>query len=472
MPFNKPPSSVAFFDAFEDATIFDCGDINLLKVAQDAVVRSLGKNIHRTYFNQSFSVIYIWLFFKRLRRKARVLTLPNTASPKILVMIPPRFVYGTEGKNELQYLGKILNKIPRDKMHLLYTHYSPDCPIEADGVVQKIIESYEHHALENWEKKFLNELNQCFKRIQSQARFSVEQINDIRVGFDEFWRKYRAIKKYLSAFEFSKSIVIPGYQTEHVIAALRSFNTEVIEIQHGVITTSSPFYCYPKKVKPVALRALFADKIWLFGKFWKKELLKGSEYDETQMEILGDYFVRNVHPPKDVSILNAFEQKFEKRILIGTQTKRHEAFNQMIKHLSAKYLQQKPKVGILVKRHPAETPELYASLSLLPNVLIVEASLDFLYPRCAAYVSMYSNTLFEAVRFYPLQLFVLESPETVDLVNGIVSTGVAKRIQLEDDPIESEAAQEKLHPDDFFDSEMNITLIEELGKVIEKDGKN
>jgi len=457
----KPPVTQTFLDSFEDAEVFNCGDFNLIKVAQDAVLRKVGSANHRTYFDQPPTLIKLLFSFKQLfRNKIRIS--PSHNNPGILAAVPSRTITVPGSGEHHQFLGRILKLIPRNQVHILSMSGDASKTTLPDIAHDQVMRSLEYDRFAFWELQFLKDLNTCFLRLQTETRFDEESLRHIRTGFDEFWRKYRAFRKYFSNFDFTKALLIPGYHSEHVIAALQSLNVEVIELQHGVITTASHFYCYPKKIQPVSRKALFANQVWLFGSFWKEELLKGYEYEASQLHVIGDYFVRSTHPPEDMKPLESFEQRFKIRILVGTQKKRHKVFNDLICNLSEKYKAQRPDVGIVVKRHPAESEDLYSSLRQLPNVLLSDANLDFLYPRCNVYISMYSNTIFEAARVAQLKKFVLESPDTIDFVNGVVSTGVATRIKPGDDPLEMDYEVLSTPSEAFFQPEISQDLLRTL----------
>jgi len=464
---QKPPETKAFLDSFDDAGVFNCGDFNLLKVAQDAVLRKVGSGNNRTYFDKPPVFIKLLFSFKQIFRN-KISISPSRSNLTILAAVPSRTIAVPGSSEQNQFLGRILEYIPANKVHFLSMANDAGKSALPDVTNHQIMHSFEYARFAYWELQFLKDMNSCFLRLKAETRFDEESLRHIRTGFDEFWRKYRAFRKYLSNFEFTKALLIPGYHSEHAIAAMQSLGVEVIELQHGVITTASHFYCYPEKIKPVSHKALFANQVWLFGAFWKQELLKGFEYDASQLHVLGDYFFRPTHPPSGLKSLEAFEQRFKTRILIGTQKKRHEVFNDLISTLSEKYTSRMPDVGLVIKLHPAESTDLYSSLSHLPNVLLAEASLDFLYPRCHVYISMYSNTLFEATRVSKLKKFVLESPETIDFVNGVVSTGVAIRLEPGDDPLEMSHDTVNAPPEAFFQPEINKNLLESLIVSAEK----
>lgn len=457
----KPPVTERFLAAFDDPAVFDCAGVNLLKVAQDALIRELGKSGHRTYFNQPKPVIYAWLAANRLRKRKNTAFRENDKKP-VFTLVPPRNVKGTDGEYRQQYMGKIFGSLPREMVHMVYMTGNGGDEITAEDRHENIV------ATMAWEKLLADDftmikgLRNCLLRLKNETRFTREELKHIQVGFNEFWLKYRAFRNYLNGFSFKKALIIPGYYTEHVIAALRHHRIKVIEIQHGVITQASHFYCYPEKIRPVADKALFADEVWLFGSFWKDQLLQGAEYRENQLRIIGDYFVRAEGSPNNSEALDKFAEKYLEWVLVGTQTKRHATFLNLIKQLSQRYLSERKNTGIVVKLHPAEDPVLYDSLRGLPNVLFAETSLESLYPRCRAYVSMYSNTLFEAARHPGVALFVLESEETKEFVEAIAATGVAQKLNPDEDPLSFPAIGTPADPQSYFAPDINVSLIKSL----------
>lgn len=466
---RKPPVSERFLQAFDDPAIFDCGEINLLKVVQDALIREVGNKQTRwpkTWFDQPRWMLHGMFFAKRLLKgTAHFEPAPELKKRSLMAIVPPRFVPNEQGQSDLQYLGRIFNHIPREKMVLMYVSPVRPMPVKPDITKEQADATLNNHTPDSWEWQFIEDLANCYHRICSEGRFTKEEQAHIHVGMDEFWQNFRAMDRYLSMLNLRKALLIPGYYMEFLVAALKKHNVEVIELQHGVITEASHFYCYPEKIKSVQKRALFPDRIWLFGESWKQQLQKGVGFEASQMEVFGDYFVRYAAPPSKPERLDRFVKKFSERLLVGTQTKRHEQFNRMVRNLATRYGDAKPQVGIVVKPHPAEDPELYRGLEEFPNVLITDASLDYLYPRCTAYVSMYSNTLFEAARHQHLKIFVLHSPETAEFTEGIVASGVALRMNEDDNPLElSEPTPliSRPQPDHFFREELNVRLLKDL----------
>lgn len=465
---QKLPVTERFLQSFDDPTVFDCGKFNLLKVVQDALIRKVSEQngkVSNTLFNRPDWFIKTYFMVKKFKSKSSSdTTFLNSefTRRKHLVVIPTRFVSGTEGQKELMYYGRLGDQLPREKVLLMYIQQASFPPVQPDVTLNQIVEKFACVAPGTDEWQLLADLRKCYRNIVKNCRLNREEKHHVKVGLDEFWRNYRVMNQYLQQTAVEKALLIPGYYTEYLIAALKNNGVLVTEIQHGVITPASHFYIYPEKIKPVVRRALFADNIWLFGEFWKKQLLRGIEFDAGQMSILGEYYVRQISPPRDALSWERFCARFSHRVLVGTQTNRHEHFKSFVKQLAEKYMQNRPEAGIVLKPHPAENPELYQTLSELPNVHVTDASLDFLYKHCVAYVSMYSNTLFEATRVPELKRFVLCTDDTRELAEGMADTGIAKMILTQRDPLSiNESGESASHDANYyFQKEINTALLD------------
>lgn len=452
-------------DAFDDPEVFDCGEFNLLKVAQDALIREVANKpskVVKTYFDKPKWFLMLYFRLKSLLKGSGLRGHRDWSNRKVLAIVPPRFIPGEDGERKQLYLGRIFSEIPREQMVLMYLQEDKSAPIPPDVSKLQVTEAFDAAVPDSEEWEVLRNLNNCFKLLKRKNLFSSEDLEHIKVGFDEFWRNYRVMDRFAGELLVKTALLIPGYYTEFLIAALKKHRIEVVELQHGVITPASHFYIYPPKIKSVVNRALFPDRIWTFGEFWKAQLLKGIGYEPDQIQVLGDYFVRQVQPPAQVDDFVDFKKRFSKLLLVGTQTKRHAHFNRFVEQLSKKYASQNAGIGIVVKPHPAEDTALYAEISERENVLFVEASLDFLYPQCDAYVSMYSNTLFESLRHKQLQRFVLMSDDTLELAKGIAESGVARLLREDEDPFEMEGKSDEVDVSYFFQSELNTDLLKRL----------
>ncbi|MFN3917691.1 MAG: hypothetical protein ACK4K0_08105 [Flavobacteriales bacterium] len=421
-----------FFGQFKDLTVFDCGKFNLSKVVIDSFFRKIG-NKHTSFieFDKPELMVRLLRFYKRITSKRHNLHTPD-GDKKIIAIVPARYVSDSLGETNHLYLERIYETIGID--NLLEVNTLPKVSSINGYNISEIYTRYNNFALSSEDKIVLQNLKRCYKSILYDKKLSTRQLKDLKAGFDRFWKDYKIWCDFLRKHTFQKAILIPGYQTEAIIAALKSNNVEVIELQHGVISPSSNFHVYPEIIKPVASRALFPDKVWLFGSFWRLLLLEGYEYEAGQLEVIGDYFYK--HNEKLTAEQHAFineVKKFKKVILIGTQYRRTRYFidyisNYLVHHIDADTV-------LVIKPHPLEEVNSYLALEKHHQVKITTTSLDALYPIANVYVSIYSNTYFEASKYKHLTCFALYNEEWKSLIDDIVQLGVAHKLLPTENPL-------------------------------------
>jgi hypothetical protein len=421
-----------FFTQFKDLTVFDCGKFNLSKVVIDSFFRKIG-NKHTSFieFDKPKLMVRLLRFYKRKAGKKEIPFTPDR-DKKIIAVVPARYVNNSLGEAKHLYLERIYETIGIE--NLVEVNLLPKVNSINGHNISEIYARYKNSALSTEDKMFLKKLKRCYKSIVSGNKLTSTQLKDLKAGFDRFWKDYKIWCDFLREHRFQKAILIPGYQTEAIIAALKSNNVEVIELQHGVISPSSNFHVYPEAIQPAANRALFPDKVWLFGNFWKSLLLEGYEYKAEQLEVIGDYFYKHHEELTDEQQAFIEEvKKFKKIILIGTQYRRTRYFldyisNYLIHHIDADTV-------LVIKPHPLEEANSYSVLEKHHQVKIATTSLDALYPIANVYVSIYSNTYFEASKYKHLTCFALYNEEWKSLIDDIVQLEVAHKLLPTENPL-------------------------------------
>ncbi|MEL6134434.1 MAG: hypothetical protein AAFR59_13815, partial [Bacteroidota bacterium] len=226
---------------------------------------------------------------------------------------------------------------------------------------------------------------------------------------------------------------------------------KIIELQHGLISPEDIFYIYPPKVAPVVSQALFADQIWTYGQFWKETLQKGVEYSPSQIKTIGYYHFDT--PDADSKIIemgaNA-KSGGNPLILFTTQTFLHDPFIAYIQWLHQDMTAKGQQAHIWIKNHPNEKRETYAALEALPNVEIVTGDLKSMFRVCDYHVSIYSTTLYDALR-EGKQNFALYVESCADYVISVLNSGVAQRVNMNENILELSNTQVKtIRPENFY----------------------
>lgn len=428
-----------FFSCFDDPTVFDCQDFNLLKVVQEAVKLEYDfkSHIHRSVPSIALYHIIKGKVFSELKRKKVRL------QQKLIQSENKPFLFLDLGRTQIDSVGNITSTYFHNILPLfcreLHTYGQLGNSNSELGFDFEASDIFEIEALlpvskSDWVLR--RALFQTFKNIKKYTRFQSFDLFAIQSGFSKFWQNYRAWNFLITLINPQKCVFICHYHNEALLLALKRNNVESIELQHGLIASENIFYVYPEKVSSVVKRALFADQILVYGEFWRKRLLQGVEYADEQIHIIGDYLFRA--EAKDDSVAQIVAERIErgqKVILCTTQTSLHSYFLEYIPWLAKDLLSRGNPAFIFIKPHPAEPEGLYADLEQWPNVAVVQGNLDTWLQKADIHISIFSATLFEATR-YGVPNFSLEAEARQDYVDSVVASGVSKLLRKGQNPLD------------------------------------
>ena len=428
-----------FYEAFDDATVFDCQDFNLLKVVQDGLKVRYG---FRSYFGLPIMLLKGLQFLKRgkswLKGDSGLFnSFPpaGLAGRPYLLLDAGRSLMDEVGKPVSTYFNRILSTLGRENC-ILGMHYARESQIEYDFAGK---DYYWHVHLIPLRKEgggLYQDLCSTFARIREQTRFSAPELQQIKCAFQRFWESYRLWHVLISRLDPRVCYFVCHHHFEGLILALNRTQVTAIELQHGLIAEANIFYIYPPKVRHVVSRALFPDKIFVYGDFWKDRLLGGVEYSPDQVDVLGYYLHENHQENEAFAKYIATKAAGGKQvILVTTQTDLHEYYIRYITWLAHDVANRQLKACIIVKTHPSEDPSLYAQLNDLPQTEVIQANLDDVLRAADIQVSIYSATLYEACRF-GLANFSLNVDALADHVDAVVASGVAVRLEIDQNPLD------------------------------------
>jgi hypothetical protein len=265
------------------------------------------------------------------------------------------------------------------------------------------------------DKQLHSALKKNYELLKSLHIFSKSELKVIRTGFELFFQQYRAWSYLFDNTNLQAAIVTVHYHKEGLIYAAKKRNIKIIELQHGLIAEEDIFYLLPEKVKSVVPKALFADYILTYGKAWRERLLKGVEYSESQIKVLGYYhYNTNNYTEQEQKIEEISKQK--KIAVLTTQTYMESTFIDYVKLIKHKI----PNNYVLViKPHPAENKLLYKqAFENETNILLYTGALDFLLSKATFNVTCYSTTVFDAMRF-GIKSFAINFDKYSDYVLGL-----------------------------------------------------
>ena len=429
-----------FESRFDDPAIFDCGDFNILKIAQHAVVR-----------DRSFDLFPFWrlpVFFIRvlfLLKRARVKmhrhkvvhwqhTLRNLKGRKHLIIDVPRKTHDAMGQDVSLYFERIVDGLGRQDCIYILGGLRANGTIDYDLCFRDVYELFAFKSISKDDRTLLKNLRLTFMNIEKNTRLTRDELHRLKGAIEIFWRQYRTWRKILEYLNPSVAMVIPHYQTEFLFLALKRKKIKTIEMQHGLIANEDIFYIYPDKVAPVVDRALFADRLFVYGDFWRQRVERGAEY-RNKVVVSGFYPYRNREYSQAFLDFKKAERLGERTVILITVQKGLEGiFEEYIHDLSKRITPTHPDALILVKPHPSPRYSI-DSLNALPNVRVMTFNLEHVMPLATIHVSIYSTTLYDALLYGIKHNFALYVETQSDYVEAVLRSGVAEKLLPSENPL-------------------------------------
>lgn len=433
-----------FYTAIGNGKIFDTKNFNALKIVLDGLKVNYAKRYPtKLYLDNIFGYYFIY-FLKSIKHFNR--SIFNTTIPlkDIEILLFTNDIRTVQIQNTIQsfLFTKIYETIdvaPQKILCLLPT--VPDNFNQFQCLSYYSLSYLRYNAFTPQSALMRNQMVSLLSKIRATNIFSPLDIQNISIAFQNFLEHYNLYSYLLNRLPSLKLIIMKQhYHNEALIYVAKQKNIPVIELQHGIISTNDIFYVFPEQVKDVLKNALFPDEIFVFGNYWKKILLNGYEFAPENIHVVGD-FISRVPPstnPDNQEVKQILEWKQNSPIvLICTQTFMHEFYISYITKLAQLLNSQYPSWKIIVKIHPNEKKEIYLqSLSTLSNVMITNYfNLDFLFSISAIHISVYSTTLFEALKYPHLKNLTIECHYANDYRNELIFNKIAYPISENDNPI-------------------------------------
>ncbi|TND05910.1 MAG: hypothetical protein FD123_3601 [Bacteroidetes bacterium] len=443
----------SFYSRFPDCSIFDCEEYNLLKVVLDGLkVRYSSKGHIRTPLFWPLPAHKIWLNLQRRRNP-----IDPAQTGRLKSIDQKRFWAMDFGGRTMDgksvFFERIRGLAGAGDMVLLSGKTGPGY-FPADFSFEGLPGAMALLPFDEEDTRMRNALRTFEKKLAAAGLLNGTERKDIRIALQLFFDQYRGWKKILELAKPLHVVLIMHYHHEGLLLALRRKGIKITELQHGLIAPEDIFYMMPKSVSAVSSRALFADRILVYGQFWKDRLLQGGEYAEEQIRIIGYY---HYEPVTDPAQLPADIQDFtrnKKVWLVCTQTYMDDEYCAHVMRISSLLAKSGAQACILVKPHPHEPLSKYASLAQLENVKLVQASLGALFPVADAHLSICSTTHYDALR-YGLRSFALDTEKYKDYLESVIASGVAKLLGPEETPLDyPETGNPALHPAAYYYSPM------------------
>ncbi len=424
-----------FYSKTKDVSLYDCGDINIIKVVLDGLkVNYISKGKIRLPFFSSEILWNITQFAQRRRNPIRKELKENLKAQILMGDLSGRSETTKNGIPESFYFDKLFSQNKYNEyIHVVEYFKTKDYPHHLD--FRNYI-GLQYLPLSNFEKDLRQNLLTTYKNIEKTKAFDTSELSNIQIAIQSFFCQFKIwneLLKYFPALKFA--VIEQHYHHEGLILALKQKNIKSFEIQHGLISESDIFYVFPKEIASIKNKALFPDKILVYGNYWKDILLKGGEFSSTDIEVTGDFRKKNnsLQKPEEEKLITEFISG-SNIILISSQTFMHEYYGTYTKWLSELLAAKHKDWKIILKIHPNEKEENYHSLSDLSNVLISKSNILYLFGLSKIHISVFSTTLFDALEYKPVN-FSLQNEAFKDYTQNIINAKVALPINLNEDPI-------------------------------------
>lgn len=344
---------------------------------------------------------------------------------KVVMMDDGRIGTDENGIENSMFLSRLIEPIGRQNISIIKAH-SRSTKLEVD-VDYHDLDAYRNLPLVPAEKKVLNDLKAAYTEFKSRIHEGFLG-SALQIFFEDYHKYYHLFEGQ----QVEQLFLITHYHQEGLIAAARDHGIQVIELQHGLIAKEDLYYVYPDHLQAYAHQCLFADKIFVFGTFWKGILLQGSGYTADQIIVAGDYSL-NANKWKTYT-----DCPKVKGIVLGTQKNMATDYIAYAKDLLSLIVAKHPDWMLWVKLHPLEKElAAYEALASHPNCEVYgrHSNLMELLSKSKIQVSIYSTTFYDAigldVQNYALQHFSTGS----DYAAAVVEQGVALPLRIDEDPI-------------------------------------
>ncbi len=438
-----------FFELNKDLGIYDCKDFNAFKIVQEGlkVKYSEKGNIRCAIFYASW-IYRIYRFFNALKHKKT-----EGFKQKDFLILDTGRIVKQEKKYVSLYFDKIIARLGLEHCFVFFEHKKHK-DIDLDLDMNAMLSLSARKKLDAQDKDLIKQIKQLLHRLEQHVQYSKSELLDIRIAFQLFVDKYLGMKALLSMIHPKKAIITCHYHKEGFLLALKQTSIQVHELQHGIVSENDIFYCYKNLSKHISKRALFADYFWTFGPYWTNLLKQYTEFSSQRLKEIGLYTQTSFtdqHSKEKIDHL----LKNCTCILMTTQTYLHDYFIDYATFL-AEHLDSDEYV-IVLKTHPAESTQTYQkSLAQFSNVFVLSEDLQYLFERAQVHISIYSTTLFEALKYKHITNYALYIDEFKGYVDVILKDQIALKLMPDQLPDFTEHSQNQAQMHNHFFSSLNL----------------
>lgn len=431
---------VDFYAKVKDFTLFDCAEFNALKIVLDGLrVNYISRGpvkspIFGSLAKYEFENILKGVNAKRKRTpKYTSIQIAAFKDKAYLISDDGRVASDAKGKPYSYYFTTLMQSLKTTEcVHIIEKKRNEKASCDLN--YELLINTFLLLPLNREEKKLIKDIRHTYDKIKLSGLFNEKELQNIAFAFQNFFNKYKVWSRLLDEINPKTMFCIVHYHNEGKTLAFKRKGIKVIELQHGLIATKDVFYVFPSQTKHIIEKALFADEIWVYGKYWKSVLEQGVEY-VNKIKIAGYYLYDNFKGYEAVEKEIDDFADGNTLIIITTQTTLHQAFIEYTLWLLNDIKTRNLPYKIIVKTHPLEKQEHYAVLHHTEGVKMVNHPLPVLFKKVQLHVTIYSTTLYDGARA-GIPGFALHNEKYKDYIDEIIQSGVAFPLAQNQNPID------------------------------------
>ena len=395
---------------------------NYIKIFQHALSYSLNnskRKLLRQYFHFPKWFQYILLFIRKVAVRS------NSVQLNALVLLAEnRTKTKPNGTVVSFYFDEIIEGVDAERRTVIN---SGSILLQCDYHIKDLAKC--RIPPDSQEIELLWDINYVIAKTESSGLFSRSELYYLKSCFHVFYDEFRFYYSLFKNQKVRKVILTCHYHKEGLLSELRILGIESVELQHGLIASNDIYYVYPHQYKSIISGGLFPNKIGVYGVKWKELLLRGCEFTEDRIDVVGEYF--------DIGEKVFSSVQKENLIIVCSQKNLDADYLAYLKHLDTQ-LSNHPGWQALVKLHPLEKRrDLYLMHSFRHvEIADVDLSLKELLARARVQISIYSTTFFDALGYNVLNMSLQDYGYSREYAREILAMGVAMPCQFNEDPVE------------------------------------
>jgi hypothetical protein len=405
--------------------LYAAGEWSFLKILEHAITYAKLKNDNKLIAHRLRWPIFLQGLIAAIKALRSATKHIKPQLKQIVVLDPVRLIRSDESTYHSIYMDRWLHLIPREMRTVVQK--KKETRVIADYCMEDFAK--EHGFLDAEERGMLKYIQQVLKNCENSGSFSSYELKHIGSALFIFWEDFRFYYRWLKDSEVRQLLFICHYHNEGLIAACKVNGIQTIELQHGLISRNDLYYVYDKQFEQVCSRAMFPDKLVVYGAYWRNIVLEGVEFKVNQVVVVGDYLYRK-------QARMPLTRDKENLLLICSQKLMHKeylAYCKSLHHVLSKH----PEWRVVVKMHPLEPrKDLYEVVKDYGYELVdMEQTLDELLCKAKIQVSIYSTTFYDAIGFDVVNFSIQNFGSSSDYAAEIVKEAVAFPLEFNEDPI-------------------------------------